>query len=72
MKLNVALSLVTPRPSVDNQTHIPDASGTRENIIYIILADFLGQLPYEHGSRALCLAHWKDKIVARKTSALAM
>lgn len=28
--------------------------------------------PYEHGSRALCLAHWKGKTVARNTSALAM
>jgi len=28
--------------------------------------------PYEHGSRALCLAHWPGKIAPRKTSALAM
>ena len=28
--------------------------------------------PYEHGSRALCLAHWKGKIIPRKTTALAM
>lgn len=28
--------------------------------------------PYEHGSRALCLAYWPGHIPARKTSALAM
>ncbi len=28
--------------------------------------------PYEHGSRALCLAHWKGRIAPRKTNALAM
>ena len=28
--------------------------------------------PYEHGSRALCLSHWKGKIIPRKTTALAM
>ena len=28
--------------------------------------------PYEHGSRALCLAHWKGRILSRKTPALAM
>ena len=28
--------------------------------------------PYEHGSRALCLAHWKGRILPRKTNALAM
>ncbi len=28
--------------------------------------------PYEHGSRALCLAHWPAQIPARKTTALAM
>lgn len=28
--------------------------------------------PYEHGSRALCLAHWPGKIAARETAALAM
>jgi len=28
--------------------------------------------PYEHGSRALCLAHWPGKIAARSTDALAM
>lgn len=28
--------------------------------------------PYEHGSRALCLAHWKGHIPTGKTSALAM
>ena len=28
--------------------------------------------PYEHGSRAICLAHWKGKILSRKTDALAM
>lgn len=28
--------------------------------------------PYEHGSRALCLAQWKGKIIPRKTNALAM
>ena len=28
--------------------------------------------PYEHGSRALCLAHWKGKIPVAKTAALAM
>ena len=28
--------------------------------------------PYEHGSRALCLAHWKGRILPRKTTALAM
>ena len=28
--------------------------------------------PYEHGSRALCLAHWKGRILSRTTRALAM
>ena len=28
--------------------------------------------PYEHGSRALCLAHWKGRILPRITPALAM
>ena len=28
--------------------------------------------PYEHGSRAICLAQWKGKILSRKTDALAM
>ena len=28
--------------------------------------------PYEHGSRALCLAHWQGHIQARETQALAM
>ena len=28
--------------------------------------------PYEHGSRALCLAYWKGRILSRKTTALAM
>ena len=28
--------------------------------------------PYEHGSRALCLAHWKGRILTRTTPALAM
>ena len=28
--------------------------------------------PYEHGSRALCLAHWKGRILPRKSTALAM
>ena len=28
--------------------------------------------PYEHGSRALCLAHWKGRILPRTTPALAM
>jgi len=28
--------------------------------------------PYEHGSRALCLAYWPEHIPARKTSALSM
>ena len=28
--------------------------------------------PYEHGSRALCLAHWKGRILPRVTPALAM
>jgi len=28
--------------------------------------------PYEHGSRALCLAQWKGRILPRETSALAM
>ena len=28
--------------------------------------------PYEHGSRALCLAQWKERILPRETSALAM
>ena len=28
--------------------------------------------PYEHGSRALCLAHWKGHILPRETTALAM
>ena len=28
--------------------------------------------PYEHGSRALCLAYWKGHILPRKTAALAM
>lgn len=28
--------------------------------------------PYEHGSRALCLAHWKGRILPRTTHALAM
>ena len=28
--------------------------------------------PYEHGSRALCLAHWKGRILSRTTPALAM
>jgi len=28
--------------------------------------------PYEHGSRALCLAHWPEKIHPRSTQALAM
>ena len=28
--------------------------------------------PYEHGSRALCLAQWKGRILPRQTSALAM
>lgn len=28
--------------------------------------------PYEHGSRALCLAHWKGHILEKKTPALAM
>ena len=28
--------------------------------------------PYEHGSRALCLAHWKGRFPAKRTSALAM
>ena len=28
--------------------------------------------PYEHGSRALCLAHWEGRILPRKTNALAM
>ena len=28
--------------------------------------------PYEHGSRALCLAQWKGRILPKKTNALAM
>ena len=28
--------------------------------------------PYEHGSRAICLAHWEGHIPPRRTSALAM
>jgi N-sulfoglucosamine sulfohydrolase len=28
--------------------------------------------PYEHGSRALCLAYWKGRILPRKTTSLAM
>ena len=28
--------------------------------------------PYEHGSRALCLAYWKGRILPRKTTALGM
>ena len=28
--------------------------------------------PYEHGSRALCLAHWQGRILPRTTPALAM
>ena len=28
--------------------------------------------PYEHGSRAICIAHWKGRILPKKTYALAM
>ena len=49
-----------------------------ENTIFIFLSEQGIAMPrgkwspYEHGSRALCLAHWKGKIHAKSTESLAM